>query len=109
MHAVFVTLVVKDGRRDEFLDATIPHAQESVRDEPGCLRLDILEDKTDPSKFYLYAVYESEEAHMNAGRSTNHYAKWAETVSSWSTGDIQAISMGTVFPSDQGWIAQKSG
>ena len=68
MHAIFVTINIKPGYREQFKEASLGDSQGSVRDEPGCFRFDILEDKTDPNRFYLYEVYEDEEAHMVAHR-----------------------------------------
>lgn len=109
MHAIFVTINIKPGYREQFKEASLGDSQGSVRDEPGCFRFDILEDKTDPNKFYLYEVYEDEEAHMVAHRNAPHYKKWRETVQDWFEGDTVAIPMNTVFPSDDGWKAQKPG
>ena len=109
MHAIFVTINIKPGYREQFKEASLGDSQGSVRDEPGCFRFDILEDKTDPNRFYLYEVYEDEEAHMVAHRNAPHYKKWRETVQEWFDGDTQAIPMNTVFPSDDGWMAQKPG
>ena len=109
MHAIFVTIKIKPDFREQFKEASLGDSQGSVRDEPGCFRFDILEDKTDPNKFYLYEVYEDEDAHMTAHRNAPHYKKWRETVQDWFDGDTQAIPMNTVFPSDDGWRAQKPG
>ena len=109
MHAIFVTINIKPGYREQFMEASLGDSQGSVRDEPGCFRFDILEDKTNPNRFYLYEVYEDEDAHMVAHRNAPHYKKWRETVQDWFEGDTVAIPMNTVFPSDEGWKAQKPG
>ena len=109
MHAIFVTIKIKPGFAEQFREASLGDSQGSVRDEPGCFRFDILEDKTDPNTFYLYEVYADEDAHMNAHRNAPHYKKWRETVQDWFEGDTHAVPMNTVFPSDDGWRAQKSG
>ena len=109
MYAIFVTINIKPGYREQFKEASLGDSQGSVRDEPGCFRFDILEDKTNPNRFYLYEVYEDEDAHMVAHRNAPHYKKWRETVQDWFEGDTVAIPMNTVFPSDEGWKAQKPG
>ena len=109
MHAIFVTINIKPGFREQFKEASLGDSQGSVRDEPGCMRFDILEDKTNPNRFYLYEVYVDEDAHMTAHRNAPHYKKWRETVQDMFEGDTQAIPMNTVFPSDDGWLAQKPG
>lgn len=109
MHAIFVTIKIKPGYAERFKEASLGDSQGSVRDEPGCLRFDILQSKTDENTFYLYEVYENEEAHMVAHRNAPHYKKWRETVQDWFEGDTQAVPMTTIFPSDEGWRAQKPG
>ena len=109
MHAIFVTINIKPGFREQFKEASLGDSQGSVRDEPGCMRFDILEDKTNPNRFYLYEVYVDEDAHMTAHRNAPHYKKWRETVQDMFDGDTQAVPMNTVFPSDDGWQAQKPG
>ena len=109
MHAIFVTIKIKPGYAERFKEASLGDSQGSVRDEPGCLRFDILQSKTDENTFYLYEVYENEEAHMVAHRNAPHYKKWRETVQDWFEGDTQAVPMNTIFPSDKGWRAQKPG
>ena len=52
-------------------------------------------------------VYEDEDAHMKAHRNAPHYKKWRDTVSDWFDGDTSSVAMDTVFPSDEGWKAQK--
>ena len=50
MHAIFVTINIKPGFREQFKEASLGDSQGSVRDEPGCFRFDILEDKTNPQQ-----------------------------------------------------------
>ena len=107
MHAIFVTIKIKEGYAERFAEASLGDSQGSVRDEPGCFRFDILADKLDPLKFYLYEVYEDEDAHMKAHRNAPHYKKWRDTVSDWFDGATSSVAMDTVFPSDEGWKAQK--
>nr|WP_239482013.1 putative quinol monooxygenase [Pseudomonas insulae] len=55
------------GSREAFLDAMRVNAAASVRDEPGCLVFDVLQDRSDPLLIWLYEVYVDEaafEAHM---------------------------------------------
>jgi autoinducer 2-degrading protein len=95
MYAIFVTIKVKPGFAEQF------------KDEPGCLRFDMHQDVTEPNTFYLYEVYENQDAHMNAHRNAPHYIKWRETVQGWFDGEPQRHTMTSVFPSDAGWRKQK--
>ena len=62
MFTLFVTVKIKPGHREEFIEATKGDAQGSNTAEPGCLRFDVLADNNDPNTVYLYEVYENREA-----------------------------------------------
>ena len=106
MISIFVTIQIKPGFRERFIEASLGDAQGSVRDEPGCFRFDILQADSDPNRFHLYEVYESEAA-VDAHRQAPHYLKWRDTVQGWFDGELQRVSMTTAFPSDNGWRKQK--
>ncbi len=106
MFAIFVTVKVKPGKRDDFVKAVLGDAQGSVRDEAECVRFDVLLDREDPNKLYFYEVYKSE-ASLEKHRTMPHYTKWRETVKDWFDGPTVPVRMNTVFPSDKGWEAQK--
>ena len=58
--------------RDRFLAAAQDDSTFSVRDEPGCLRFDVLQDNADPDHFFFYEVYRDEaafQAHAQAPTS----------------------------------------
>src|SRR5687768_11590205 len=77
MHALVVSLYVKPGMRDRFLAAAEDDSICSVRDEPGCVRFDVLEDIADPNHFFFYEVYQDEAA-ITAHRQMPHYPRWRE-------------------------------
>jgi quinol monooxygenase YgiN len=106
MYAIFVSIKIKPGFRDRFIEASFGDAQGAVRDEPACFRFDILQNAEDPDQFHLYEVYENEAA-MGPHRDSPHYKKWRETVQDWFEGETQRVVMSTVFPSDDGWRSQK--
>ena len=108
MISIFVTIQIKPGFEDRFREASFGDAQGSVRDEPGCFRFDILQNDSDPNRFHLYEVY-TDQAALEAHRKAPHYKKWRSTVEDWFDGEIQRVSMTTVFPSDDGWQQQKPG
>jgi quinol monooxygenase YgiN len=106
MISIFVTIQIKPGFRDQFIEASLGDAQGSVRDEPGCFRFDMLQADSDPNRFHLFEVY-ADAAALDAHRLAPHYTKWRATVQDWFDGDPQRIPMTTIFPSDEGWRAQK--
>lgn len=72
MYCIVVKTVLKPGNRKAFLDAMLPNAEASVRDEPGCFVFDVLEAREEDDTFYLYEIYESEAA-LAAHKATPHY------------------------------------
>lgn len=73
MYCIVVKTELKPGTRDAFLQAMLPNAEASVRDEPGCLVFDVLEAREEENTFYLYEIYESPDA-LAAHKETPHYA-----------------------------------
>ena len=108
MISIFVTVRIKSGFREQFIEASYGDAQGSVRDEPGCFRFDMLQDAGDPDLFHRYEVYQDQSA-IDAHRAAPHYLKWRETVWGWLDGDPQRVEMTTLFPSEEGWRKQKAG
>jgi len=75
MYAIFVTVKVKPDQRQRFLDVIEDDSVSSVRDEPGCLDFQVLQDQADPDTYYFYEVYRDEEA-FNAHGQTPHFQRW---------------------------------
>jgi len=75
MLALLVSVKIKPAMREQFLKAIEDDARCSVRDEPGCLRFDVLQDNSDPNKFFFYEVYRDETA-FKAHQASAHYPRW---------------------------------
>jgi (4S)-4-hydroxy-5-phosphonooxypentane-2,3-dione isomerase len=56
MHILHVHLKVKPERIDDFIQATIENATRS-RQEPGCVRFDVIQEAADPTRFALVEIY----------------------------------------------------
>lgn len=77
MYTIFVTVKVKPEMRERFVQVIEDDATSSVRDEPGCVGFDVLQDRSDPDTYYFYEVYRDEAA-LQAHRQTAHFARWDE-------------------------------
>ena len=106
MISIFVTLKVKPGYMDRFLEASLGDAKGSVGNEPGCFRFDILRDDNEPNVAHFYEVYEDQAA-IEAHRRMPHYLQWRETVADWIEDNSARIDATVVFPSESGWQKQK--
>ena len=72
MYCIIVKTELKPDTRTAFLDAMLPNAEASVRDEPGCVVFDVVECRDQANTFYLYEVYASQDA-LAAHKETPHY------------------------------------
>lgn len=80
MFTVFVELQVHPDKVEPFLDGILANSRATLNDEPGCIRFDVQRDASDPTKFYFYEIYLSQQAFEVDHRAASHYAKWREVV-----------------------------
>ena len=106
MLAMWVKVRVKPQERERFLKAIEVDALGSEKDEPGCMRFNVLQDGQDPNVYYFYEVYRDEAA-LEAHRAAPHYAVWRAAADTLD-GPPQATRCATVFPAAQGYWTQKS-
>lgn len=90
---------VKADKIEDFKKAAIENHVNSIR-ESGILRFDIIQNTAEPDKFLLYEAYESEEA-VASHKTTEHYAKWRDTVADWMASPRQGIRYTIVAPMDK--------
>lgn len=101
MIAVWVKVRIKPALRQEFLDAIETDALGSERDEPGCIRFNVLRDTSDENVYYFYEVYESEAARAEH-RAARHYAVWKAAAHTLD-GPATRMECTPVFPRDGGY------
>jgi autoinducer 2-degrading protein len=96
---VFVILAqvqVPEERIEAFITASLDDAQHSVADEPGCSRFDVSQDQSDPTKFWLYEVYDDQAA-FDHHLTTPHYHRWSSTVRDWFVGTPLVVRADSVY------------
>ncbi|HYW79793.1 MAG TPA: antibiotic biosynthesis monooxygenase [Thermoguttaceae bacterium] len=105
MHVVCIHVHVKPENCDNFLQASIENARNTIL-EPGNLRFDVIRQVDDPNRFMLYEVYK-DEAGMAAHKETTHYAAWRDAVADWMAEPRQGVKHVSLFPeSERQWAAQ---
>jgi len=98
MYAVVVPLKVKPEMRAKFLAAALDDSTCSLR-EPGCVRFDVLQDNTDPNRFFFYEVYRDEAAYK-AHQASAHYPRWRAAAAEVLAEPTNASRCTTVYPED---------
>jgi autoinducer 2-degrading protein len=101
MIALWVKVRVKPNMKDKFLKAIEHDALGSERDEPGCLRFNVLRDEKDENVYYFYEVYKDQAA-LEAHRAAPHYAVWRAAADTLD-GPTEATRCTTVFPADRAY------
>lgn len=104
MFVVCVTVWVKPESVEVFLQATLEN-QSATRREPGNLRFDLLRGLDDPTRFFLYEVYRSEED-FHKHHETPHYLRWREQAADWMARNRQVLKYEALSPTaEQAWDA----
>ncbi len=102
MVVLHVTVQVKPEHLAEFLEVLRHDAVHSEEDEPGCLRFDVVQDKTDPNRFYYYEVYKNEAA-LETHRQTPHFKLYAEKTKDWMAAPPERRFGRNLIPNDAAW------
>ncbi|MEK7475665.1 MAG: putative quinol monooxygenase [Candidatus Coatesbacteria bacterium] len=100
MYIVSVTIKVKPGNVEEFVQATLANA-EATRGESGNARFDVLRAEDDPTRFLLYEAYRTKDDFV-AHQKTAHYLAWRDTVKDWMAEPRTGVRHVNVFPGDSG-------
>jgi len=101
MFIVHVFVHVKPDRIEEFKQATLENARNSVL-EPGIARFDVVQQLEDPTRFILVEVYRTTEDPARH-KETAHYQKWRDTVEDMMAEPRTSMKLTHVFPDDKGW------
>ena len=101
MYVVIVSARVKPEQRGRFLEAIEDNAVSAVRDEPDCLRFDVVRNREDPDHYLFYEVYRDEPA-FQAHRDTPHFARWREAAEVCLSEPLQATHAAMVVTRQDG-------
>jgi quinol monooxygenase YgiN len=98
MRVVQVYVTVVPDRVDDFLQATLENARQSLQ-EPGVARFDVLQQEDDPVRFLLVEAYRTPEAPAQH-KDTAHYQKWRDTVAPMMAEPRRSVVYENRFPGD---------
>lgn len=105
MYVVIAPIQIKEGGKEEVLEALLPNARSAVESEPGCLRFDVIQDAGDPNLVWVYEIYVDEDA-FNYHTQTEHYKKAIAALGPHrADGGRQGATRGStnVWPPDSEW------
>lgn len=102
MVVLHVTIQVKPEHAAEFFEIARYDAEHSEKDEEGCLRFDVIQDRDDPNRFYFYEVYRDDAA-LQAHRQTPHFKFYFEKTQPWLVAPPERRFGKNLIPSDDAW------
>ncbi len=105
MLAIWVKVRIKPDMREKFLKAIEHDALGSERDEPGCVRFNVLQDEKDQNVYYFYEVYKDQAA-LEAHRQAPHYAVWRAAADTLD-GPTEPTRCTPVFPAAPGYWSKR--
>lgn len=101
MYIACIQVAVKPENREQFIEAMMKNV-EGTRQEPGNVRFDFLQAEDDPNHFFIYEVFQNEEA-FKAHQQTQHYLDWRETVADWMEEPRKGRRYHNIAPADSQW------
>lgn len=102
MIILHVTIQVQPEHIAEFLEVVRHDAEHSEKDEAGCLRFDVIQDRDDANRIYFYEVYRDEAA-LAAHRETPHFKYYAEKTQPWLVVPPERRFGKNLIPADAAW------
>jgi autoinducer 2-degrading protein len=79
VYVIIAPVQMKEGHKEEFVEALVDDARGAVNDEPGCLRFDVIQDSSDPNRLWVYEVYRDEAA-FQAHLQAPHFIRCQEVI-----------------------------
>ena len=105
MYIIIAAIQIKEGFKEQYINGLIENASSAVKDEPGCLRFDVIQDAKDENKIWLYEVYHDEAA-FQAHTRAPHFIKFRDASADWrEQGELQGAGRGAtnIWPPDSDW------
>ncbi|MEK9658325.1 MAG: putative quinol monooxygenase [Chloroflexota bacterium] len=103
MIVLVVSVQVKPGRRDEFIEVIREDAENTTMREDGNFQFNVVQDNADPDHFFLYEVYRDQAA-FEAHRQMPHFLKYRKaTENIYVSEPVRTIGT-NLYPSDADWL-----
>ena len=104
MYVIIAAMKIKEGHKEELVEALLEDAQASVRDEPDCFRFDVIQDASDSNLVWLYEVYKDEPA-FQAHLKSPHLLKLMDAIKDLREEGPKGAARGSynIWPPDSQW------
>ena len=99
MIVLVVDLHASAGHETDLLNAGIADANNTMQNEPGCIRFDVVQDSVDPAHLWFYEVYRDQAA-LDKHRNMPHFHAWRATPAEWFAAPIKASVCNSIVMAD---------
>lgn len=89
--SLFVTIEVKPGTRDKFVEIATAHRGRVLGREPGCHHFDVLVQDDNPNQVCLYEIYDDQAA-LDLHVGTDYMAAYREQTADITVGRERVLS-----------------
>jgi quinol monooxygenase YgiN len=93
MYAILFRVVIKPGKRQEFIDFMKWDCQVVREREPETLRFDVLEDPADKNIFYVYEAYKDQQA-FEEHKKNAPFQHWSSSFKNKVVADFKLLFTG---------------
>ncbi|WP_326565171.1 putative quinol monooxygenase [Amycolatopsis rhabdoformis] len=87
MYQFLVSFTVQPGHRDDFVRVARKTGADSLANEPGSLRFEVIADEDDPNVFYLNEVY-ADVAAFNAHAQGPYFGAFFAEATTFAEGPV---------------------
>ena len=99
MFAAYFVINVKPDHVEAFLEACIPEAKASVRDEPDCYRFDVMRDRNKSNRFHFLEIFKDAQA-LEDHYETPHFTEMWQTIEPMVEGELVQADLDLVLSTD---------
>ena len=102
MYIIISPIQIKPENKEQYVKALVDVARESVNTEPGCLRLDVIQDANDPNRVWVYEIFKDDAA-LQTHMKLPFFIEFMDATKDWrAEGGLQGASQGAsnIWPSD---------
>ena len=102
MYVIISPLEIKAEYKEQYVKELIDVARGSVNDEPGCLRLDVIQDADEPNRVWVYEIFKDQAA-LDVHMKLPHFLKFLDATNGWrAEGGLQGAGRGAsnIWPPD---------
>jgi autoinducer 2-degrading protein len=98
MYIIVVSVEIKPEHRQDFIKAALQDGHDSTLNEPGTRRFELIQDESNPNRFYFMEAYEDKTAFEAHGNGP-YFQAFVAAVSGYSSQQSTWLARGTLISS----------